>query len=79
VALGVHQGDGRVEQALAGLLAAELVQGGGHGGRGLAWGWGRMHYGCNAIGVGGGANPGWGGAGALLETDARKDTQAGFR
>lgn len=31
VALGVHQGDGRVEQALAGLLAAELVQGGGHG------------------------------------------------
>jgi hypothetical protein len=31
VALGVHQGDGRVEQALAGLFAAELVQGGGHG------------------------------------------------
>jgi hypothetical protein len=31
VALGVHQGDGCVEQALAGLLAAELVQGGGHG------------------------------------------------
>lgn len=34
VALGVHQGDRRVEQALAGLLAAELVQGGGHGGVG---------------------------------------------
>ena len=33
-ARGVHQGDGRVEQALAGLLAAEVVEGGDHGGVG---------------------------------------------
>lgn len=39
-------------------------------GAGLAWGWGQMHYGCNAIEEGGGANPGW--AGALLEANRTK-------
>ena len=78
VVLGVHQGDKCVEHAFVGLLAAELVQGGGHGG-GLAWGWRQMHYGRNAIGVGVGANPGWSGADVLLEADAYKAAQAGFR
>ena len=52
VALGVHQGDGGVEQALAGLLAAELVQGGGHGVCGLARGGDDCIMGVMQLGLG---------------------------